>query len=559
MWERSPGEVIEVRVERIAPTYSQVKLAAWQKEENRHFAGEDLPDAQVQPVLEPLKCRLITKGNGLLYWAASPCQRLLWDQLFKHPQFALIGQPVDASHLQGILHREQRLGLDFPKWVSGDYSAATDGLSLPANELCLEAFFQVFKPDSKERDNWRAALGGHRIQYPCKYAEQAEAAGKDLGAFRQANGQLMGSPLSFPVLCALNLAAYWLALEEHTGKGIDIFDLPVLINGDDILFRADDAFYAVWQKWITRVGFTLSLGKNYIHERLLTVNSKFWLFDPQHTLFREIGYLNVGLLIPECADTQRQNVQESPWTSRADWAIQTCMNPERTQRRIRHYYREELARSTANGLYNLHAHPHQGGLGVSSLGADVRWTGFQRAFAKWSHVERLSLEGKWVQWDDLKLASTGPRLIRLNPEKPCLPPPVEVRHLCWRQAFEPARETEEEWKELESPEPLAIECELPSNEKPLYRTRCPKLGAFHDWWKSRPSKFEGDLTSFTSIPRNDSAKHRPTDEHSVSKYYVRNGTTDRPPNDKGYVWVFGAGTWWKRWATAGVWSMKAIR
>jgi hypothetical protein len=96
------------------------------------------------------------------------------------------------------------------------------------------------------------------------------------------NGQLMGSILSFPVLCAINLASYWCALEEYTGCTYKKEELPCLINGDDILFKSNDAFYTVWQKWITKAGFTLSVGKNYISPHFITVNSESWLHVRGH-------------------------------------------------------------------------------------------------------------------------------------------------------------------------------------------------------------------------------------------------------------------------------------
>jgi hypothetical protein len=75
----------------------------------------------------------------------------------------------------------------------------------------------------------------------------------------------MGSILSFPILCVVNLLCYWRAVERYWGKQVSLRKLQVLINGDDILFRANARLYAIWQEEIKEVGFELSVGKNYIH------------------------------------------------------------------------------------------------------------------------------------------------------------------------------------------------------------------------------------------------------------------------------------------------------
>ena len=121
----------------------------------------------------------------------------------------------------------------------------------------------------------------------------------------QTDGQLMGSNLSFPILCVINLIGYWTTLEEYTGLRFEPNCLPVLVNGDDILFRIpkprpDDphTFYELWNKNITLFGFELSVGKNYIHDRVFTVNSECWIISGVQEAtptFRRTRHLDVGL------------------------------------------------------------------------------------------------------------------------------------------------------------------------------------------------------------------------------------------------------------------------
>jgi len=114
----------------------------------------------------------------------------------------------------------------------------------------------------------------------------------------------MGNILSFPILCLVNLAGWLLSYVRHekmsegvvgdkeynsvlsllkvaldrgylTWEELDI--LPVLINGDDILFQADPGHYQTWCSVIGELGFKKSVGKNYYTNRFFTVNSELYV------------------------------------------------------------------------------------------------------------------------------------------------------------------------------------------------------------------------------------------------------------------------------------------
>jgi hypothetical protein len=194
------------------------------------------------------------------------------------------------------------------------------------------------------------------------------------------NGQLMGSPLSFPILCAINLVAYWTALEEYLCRRIDISDLPVLVNGDDILFRSNDEFYPIWQKWIKAVGFTLSVGKNYISRDFLTVNSESFVWNDRSRRLRKIGFLNPGLLIPGAC--VRPENRMKPITANLQLILDEAINPERALRRFIHYNMESVKALTRNGNVNIFAACELGGLGVQAPpGLNPRFTPFQKQLA----------------------------------------------------------------------------------------------------------------------------------------------------------------------------------
>lgn len=92
----------------------------------------------------------------------------------------------------------------------------------------------------------------------------------------QTRGQLMGSPTSFPILCIMNLALTRHALELSAHRQLELAELPILVNGDDLLFRAHPWEYRIWEQ-VTRLGgLRPSLGKNYISSKYFTINSELW-------------------------------------------------------------------------------------------------------------------------------------------------------------------------------------------------------------------------------------------------------------------------------------------
>ena len=76
-----------------------------------------------------------------------PLQKDAWRTLVGKKEFSLIGEPLSEQHLISIEQGTRRLldevGLPqiiFDLWVSGDYSAATDGLSLAISQIAMEEY-----------------------------------------------------------------------------------------------------------------------------------------------------------------------------------------------------------------------------------------------------------------------------------------------------------------------------------------------------------------------------------------------------------------------------------
>jgi len=389
---------------------------------------------QMIALLEPLKIRTISKGNSLHYWSSRCVQRLMHKSIKKLIPLSLVGESLQVDHLMELVKRTTAMATkfgipvsEFDHFVSGDFKGATDYLDINRTKLVFEAFLARMCPgeglptyDVNPQwkwlvDRWRSVIFEQELHY--KHGAWEEIV-------QQANGQLMGSNLSFPILCIVNLISYWEALEEHFDTLISIEDLPVLVNGDDILFMSpgpESGFYAKWKSSITEAGFRLSVGKNYIHNQLLTVNSEMWRWNKLHSApsFTRVRHLDVGLLMNDNS-AQRLENRTLPLAERLQRVLEGANNKARIWNRLKHYYCEDLKKWTQEGKYNVFATLQQGGLGVEK--PDIvpnQFTKYQRRFAGWMRKtqDKMSTEQE-----------AGLELLRLRTEKdPCVIPSSAVR------------------------------------------------------------------------------------------------------------------------------------
>jgi hypothetical protein len=77
----------------------------------------------------------------------------------------------------------------------------------------------------------------------------------------------MGNLLSFPLLCIVN----YLAFRYYAKVGPEV---PVRINGDDIVFRAAAPVARRWMEGVIGSGLTLSAGKTLVSPQYFTLNSR---------------------------------------------------------------------------------------------------------------------------------------------------------------------------------------------------------------------------------------------------------------------------------------------
>jgi hypothetical protein len=389
-------------------------------------------------VLEPLKIRMITKGPAKEYALVKFFQKAMWKHLQNFEQFRLTGEVLNGSHIYDLISRTRTfervngaIPNEFSLFVSGDYAAATDNIDAGLSQILLEElvekviidYFSKIDVDVNqdwveeqkkvfseyhyfdEEDNFVTVPGWEFVklprpakapkrgtsEYEHTYISELEDIIKkvlaphevrypDGDVIMQSNGQLMGSPLSFPILCGINFIAYWRSLEEYFGGKVMMKEIPCLVNGDDILFMSNEAHYDLWKEEIEKVGFKLSIGKNYIHKNLLTVNSK--LFEFSHGIVKEIPYFNVGLLTGQSKVVQLDR-KEDPVRRLSDnyrIVMEGAMNPLRAHYRFLHYNKNSLPKT----LENWFVPAELGGLGFpvyDDVKHTVRVTEFQKCLA----------------------------------------------------------------------------------------------------------------------------------------------------------------------------------
>lgn len=232
------------------------------------------PVVKAQALSEPLKVRMITVAEADTK-VLQPLQRSLWRGLGRCKQFCLTNgvkdlEDFESETLEWIhrieavikrIHEYGELWSECPKWLSGDYTSATDNFPMWATEALTEGI--LLNIDHEPTRKWvRWEISAHKIRYPH-------------GVGDQTSGQLMGSLLSFPLLCLLNDFVM-----QESGFHPDTY----LVNGDDVVAYSDMENIDRWKRLAPRVGLSLSLGKNFIDPDFCTVNSQlFYKAEVLHT------------------------------------------------------------------------------------------------------------------------------------------------------------------------------------------------------------------------------------------------------------------------------------
>jgi len=347
----------------------------------------------IQAVIEPLKIRIISKGPAFSYYVSGGYQKALHGALREVKCFRLIGRPVSPTDLLDCVYESA----EPLYWISGDYKASTDnlsaGLSQSINRLLAAGLpFELV---------YRACLEPHVCHYPKVVVDESLCeefklwcvergfTAKDyitrkdgkiwvqVPDITQVNAQLMGSRVSFPILCLANLALYLKVKSVSTGisnpSRTQIIEWMnrVLINGDDILFCGPRREFDLLEKFGAMVGLSLSVGKAYVHHAYANVNSTSFVMNlrDQGAIPREVQYLNTGLFFGQhkvlgSTGEGEDGEDRTHYVDVIDRVMDGCL-PGRQKEVLISYltqHREGILREC--GGRNLFLHRSLGGMGV---------------------------------------------------------------------------------------------------------------------------------------------------------------------------------------------------
>ena len=257
-------------------------------------------------LLEALKVRVITKGPPHTYFVLKALQKFMHSTMRQQKTFRFIGEPNTEL---GMLNALGRNLLEGQEYLSGDYSGATDNLYSWVSEAIAQEVSKVLDLSSIEAQLFKEALTGHVFDVS-KLSSVTGFYG--VTKVQQQMGQLMGSIISFPVLCLANAAMCRWAMEVGDKRVWKLNDAALTINGDDVALRSSSETYQYWSVITNFGGLIESIGKTFRSREWVSINSTlyertgeaFELDDlrPDGTkvkraaVLRQVNHINMGLL-----------------------------------------------------------------------------------------------------------------------------------------------------------------------------------------------------------------------------------------------------------------------
>jgi hypothetical protein len=309
---------------------------------------------------EPAKFRMISKMDGYMANSLQPSQGQLISSWKTNPSNTMTNAVETLVQTLGSAYAKFQTLTTF--LVSGDYSAATDWLHLDVSQASLEGVLPYLADAEIARLSFEPAniifptydSDGKRVSLNTTLPNGKTFKFAENHISKQTNGQLMGHPLSFALLCIINKAVLARSVKEwktaalnklYTQKRLvkqtlrvelrDIYNLlrkqnarhvaeymlefnprvkaiealigtirgfatevmkTVIVNGDDILFMSTPGLYTIWKKNVADVGFVLSPGKNYCSDTMCQINSQNFEINRKTGSVERFGYLNQKLV-----------------------------------------------------------------------------------------------------------------------------------------------------------------------------------------------------------------------------------------------------------------------
>jgi hypothetical protein len=262
---------------------------------------------------------------------------------------------------------------DGESYCSADYDAATDKLKMAATQVCISRIL--------ENLGWSKLHPKYAELYCCvkECLSPAIIWYPDGEIIRQRGGQLMGNPLSFPLLCMINLSCYMRLRRFPERENYRYLKTRLFVNGDDIVFRGSEADFDLFKQYAGDVGLVINTSKTYIHKKYYLLNSVLGIKGST------VGYYNRALALGHRVKSEPLRLISQ---ARLVQAKLLEGNPPEFQKKLMTIFYRTLREKMKKIIPNTRDHPAYflpkrfGGLGLRELsGKQFYLTNRQRSVA----------------------------------------------------------------------------------------------------------------------------------------------------------------------------------
>jgi len=231
----------------------------------------ELPPSRLSAVETAGKWRLISVP-GFEMQKLKPLHTVLYDHISRK-DWCLRGDAKPASFVD-FCKKESEV------FVSGDYESATDNLNSDVQKEILRLVLESCR---------HVPNGVRRLAMASLSTKLVLKRGELTRTVDVRNGQMMGYLLSFPLLCLVNYLAFRFAIPRK--------EVPVRINGDDIVFRSSCEERDRWMEVVGVSGLVLSKGKTLVDRRYFSLNSR--MFKANSKTIAVIPIVRSNTFFPE--------------------------------------------------------------------------------------------------------------------------------------------------------------------------------------------------------------------------------------------------------------------
>jgi hypothetical protein len=323
---------------------------------------------------EPGKYRIITKGPANLYTGVRPFQRFILN-CWKRSRFGTMSPDFEHQYHERMFRDPDLEGSpdDGESYCSADYDAATDKLKMQATQVCIDRILANL--------GWSFLHPQYAELYMCVKECLAPAIiwYPDGEILRQKGGQLMGNPLSFPLLCIINLSCYMRLRRFPEKENWRYMRTRMFVNGDDIVFRGSEEDFRLFKEFAGDVGLVINTSKTYIHKKYYLLNSVLGIKGST------VGYYNRALALGHRVKSEPLRLISQ---ARLVQAQLLEGNPPEFQKKLMSIFYRTLRTKMGQIIPNTKYHPSYflpkrfGGLGLQELsGKQFYLTNRQRAVA----------------------------------------------------------------------------------------------------------------------------------------------------------------------------------